>query len=526
MPFCENCGIELSAGNNFCENCGEKVFSMPVFSDRSDTKSQNDSPMTIFKDWQWQEKWQRFVRKAQGRAGIILTREKRLLNELYGVSAETIHAVIGNYIENSASAGIYYAYLDVEDCFSQPPENLDSLLSVLKKIVAVAAPRYLFIIGNEKIIETAFVENNCDADRDVASDLVFSVLRNFSASQAVGRISPVLQVGRLPVFHKETADGFRRYFETVASIRNWVNPAKNYCLSAWVWHEMSEKIYRTFSSNDIDISPETTVDNVDRNIPRSTGLYFFNLHGSSNSGLWYGQKGTDYPEAFSPRSFNGNRTAFVLAVEACYGARCSDGIGPGESILLQALVNGCVSFLASSRIAYGKASGDAYCADVIAGEFLYYISRGAAAGDAYFAGIKKITAKGRLDDAEIKTILEFALYGDPALVPCGSFSKSFVPEMPLPDISDIELPDVVTPVNLILNRVNEKIEKIVNTCVHKNFFPEMDEYSFGKLEQRLFWLPDVQLNHKSFTVQGKIGPRIVKVYFDNEGNIKRVYESK
>lgn len=523
MPFCENCGAVIGAEDKFCENCGEKVFAYPVTGDH--TSSAIPESMNIFNDSQWQRKWQDFVRHSRGKSGIILTRGSRLLQELAGVSREDLLQTIARYINDSAAAGISYAYCDVENSCFPPPQDLDSLLDLLNTINSVAAPAYLFIIGNEKVIETAIWEDRSGDDQDIASDMVYTMLKNASPWQYSWNIDKALKTGRLPVFPGETLTEFRHYFTTASAARNKLDPGRNYGLCAKVWQDTGENIFRHVSNFPIDISPEITLANISGNIPKNTSLYYFNLHGSSNSCFWYGQQGREYPEAFSPALFDRTADGFVIGVEACYGASYTGGLTAANSILLRAMTGGCVSFLGSSRIAYGGSDGRESCADKVISEFLLQISRGANAGAAHIAGLKKLISGSPVSDVEVKTAMEFALYGDPALSPCCKHLTGLLSDVPILNIFGIT-PDIITPLNITLHTVNDKINRLVDEHIHRNFFPYMNEHEFAGVIRKSFRLPEAKLNHKSFTVQEKTGPRIIKVYFDDSGSIKKICESR
>lgn len=102
-------------------------------------------------------------------------------------------------------------------------------------------------------------------------------------------------------------------------------------------------------------SPECKRDDAARTIPAGTNVFLFNLHGSDQTEFWYGQRGSSYPEALDHTSFNGVAKPYFVAVEACYGAAYEERKTDG-SVLLSAQGGKCISFLGSSRIAFGTPS--------------------------------------------------------------------------------------------------------------------------------------------------------------------------
>ena len=114
------------------------------------------------------------------------------------------------------------------------------------------------------------------------------------------------------------------------------------------------------------------------------------------------------PEAFNKGVLPENN-GYILCTEACYGARpqCTD------SMVVHALMNGCMAFVGSSKIAFGMDDGTLYCADVIAQAFTYGMACGLPSGLSFLAALTALCDHD-LDEAEIKTLAEFALYGDPS----------------------------------------------------------------------------------------------------------------
>ena len=244
-------------------------------------------------------------------------------------------------------------------------------------------------------------------------------------------------------------------------------------------------------------------------------LLYFNLHGAvqASSKYWYGQKGNSFPIAFSPSSLSHLPWAYAVGVEACYGARYS-GYAKDESSLLTAITGGCLSFLGSSRIAYGSAEGSGTCADIIVGEFLRRLSSGSSAGNA-FAEASAALLREAPGELEMKTLMEFSLYGDPSLsfVTYGRVQKSM-------ERSRIRMPDVR---GLVLDRlknadriISEKLGKLID-----------EKYGYMKgVEPRLYRRGATGENLALYQKDTGLLSAVVAVVTDKDGGILREYVSR
>ena len=541
MAFCENCGNRLNEEDAFCENCGEKVISSKCDLDEIVDQAYTDwgrdnSIFSLFQSRDWKTLWKNVCSEIKDcEIGIIITREKSLLNELQQSSQTDLHTTISSFVQSRRTRGILYYYLDLDNCAVTPCSSgtCSHVIDALTKITQMASPKYIFILGNEKIIDVMSWEDKTKDDDDIESDFCYTTLDLTSPwERKKYDFSNMFRVGRLPVYHNETFEEFKSYFDSVISAADGFGCKKNYGLSALVWQKESDHEYNTFANGNVDVSPDITLSNVSNRFSENTNTFYFNLHGSNQTEYWYGQQGKSYPQAFAPNILNGISSPFIIAVEACYGARYTGGLTYKNSILLSAITHKCISFLGSSRIAYGRPSPPGSCADDIVGEFLRQVSNGEPVGDAFIAGMKKIVSSSNtLDDSEVKTIAEFNLYGDPSIAINYSSKKSFDIHHSkiLSKIHDrvrISLPDIRTPVRMELAKVNEQIEQMIDDFVFSTYFDEIDSKYSVNIQQKVFRLPELNLNQKVFTQKLDHFSQIIKVYFDDTGKIKKVYESK
>ena len=300
-----------------------------------------------------------------------------------------------------------------------------------------------------------------------------------------------------------------------------------------MWEDESNDEFSRIATDRVHVSPGVNLDSV--SVPENANLLFFNLHGSDENKEWYGQQGWSYPEAFAPALLARPRTPYFLAVEACYGARYTGGLAPHESVLLTAMRNGCIAFLGSSRIAYGTPSPKGSCADVIIGEFIKRIVDGDTVGDAYLAGLGLLAAEMNSpaggDDSTVKTMAEFALYGDPSA--CASHNKNAGGMKKLmkafsstPKGLHIPIPDVRRVSRMALAEVNRKIEALVDDFAMRELGLDGQTKAFGSVSTKSFRSTSRPINLKTYSVGEGIRNRRLRVYFDDKGTVTKALHSK
>jgi hypothetical protein len=276
----------------------------------------------------------------------------------------------------------------------------------------------LLIIGDSTVVPCADWDNLGDGyDDNVPSDLAYISLDNTSPWDGVEYdFENITQVGRIPA---KATNGFSEaiaYFENAKKFVGYTG-TKSFAYSAHVWQRTTSAEFSHLNPNLIT-SPKYTCNSRDAG---SNGLWLldrlspdynmvcFNLHGSDDSHVWYGQIGDFYPDAFDKNLLPQNN-GYVLLTEACYGARPTYS----DSIVVNALKNGCMAFVGSSRIAYGWDDGRICCADVIAQHFTYHVARGETVGNAFLYALSALS-QNEMNEIEIKTLAEFSLYGDPSV---------------------------------------------------------------------------------------------------------------
>ena len=428
--------------------------------------------------------------------------------------------------------------------------SLDSMVQLLDTIYNVAVPEYLMIVGDSTVIPRAnWINRSGDDDETVPSDLPYITLDTQSPWDGVRYdLNGVTQVGRIPTRANNNFAEAISYFDNTRQFRGY-SYARPFAYSAEEWELTSRLVYSHLNFEPF-FSPQYTSN---QRLAHSGGmrmlnklsgefnLLCFNLHGSDGTHDWYGQRGDFYPEAFNQSLLPSNE-GYVLMTEACYGAR---PLSAG-SIVLSAISNRCIAYVGSTMIAYGAVSGGMSCADIVANSFSSGIIRGLTAGKAFLNGLCELENKTYLNEAEIKTVAEFALYGDPSvvlisgmsnesakrpssskrsaanrdrslavtLIPCNGIArkKSRGGDVALQNFS----PEIQTQLLETANRMSkvtneivmEKFSSMSNTepCVYK---------VAGRNEYRAVYSKEIA-GFKS----------IINMHLDEDGNVKTVYGSK
>ena len=499
MAYCEQCGQKLTPGMRFCETCGARI---------PDTGAiHGEMPAEA-------------VEK-----GLVVTDVSALAEQLE-VAAEQIRSVVVSFCRTAHARGVEYELCDLG---SSVRDVADEVLPFLRTVVARKCPKYLFILGNDEIVDVVRWEDGTgDSDKSVESDLCYAALDVTSPWDGVRYdVEDLLRVGRLPTYDGEPFAEFSAYFERLAEYAGRLEPVMPYGLSAFIWQEEANALFSRISPNRVDVSPAVTCETVSPRMAYRPNLLYFDLHGSDSAPFWYGQGGSSFPKAFSPELMAQVERPFFVATEACYGAKYMDGLTPEDSVLLSAMTGRCLSFLGSSRIAYGASRPQGSCADIVVGEFVRLVRAGWSAGDAYVEGLVRLCANERMDDTDVKTLAEFALYGDPSVRMTDGVSAKTMPKAkPTVRRTGLALPDVRLAVRMALTACNARIEQTVDELVRRQNADWFGGESVAAFRQKTFRLQGLGLNQKMYWTDDGVFPRALKVYFDDFGTIRKTVESK
>ena len=429
IKICSMCGGTLKPGAVKCSCCGCLVED--VAADRSalfanykgepvqNTGAYHTAPSSVapaapaasskaggynvFASTSWQNAWAE-KRANADKLGIILT------NTESASSVGTFMQSLEGYIAHKSARGVEYCLLDIASQLvcDMPALDVEEVTALLRNIYNVAVPDYLMIVGDSTVIPNAEWYNVCDdGDETVPSDLAYITLDTDSPwDGAVYDFENITQVGRIPAKAENGFATAMSYFENTKLFEGY-SSTKAFAYSALVWEKTSRTEFAHLNPY-LVTSPRYNTNNLGR-IGSEYNLACFNLHGSDEDHAWYGQEGWDYPEAFKKELLPVNK-GYMLLTEACYGARPRYA----ESIVVNAIANNCVAFVGSSKIAYGYGDGNICCADVIAQNFTRGVASGMTAGKAFLGALSALSS-GYMCEEDIKTLAEFALYGDPSV---------------------------------------------------------------------------------------------------------------
>lgn len=555
--YCEKCRSKLSPGSMFCEQCGTKVPGTEIPGRKPDKLycfDGTDDNYLLFSRIDWSSIWKKKAGNATGyELGIILTNVSALASQL-NVPAFEVERIIRSHIAAARKRGVEYCILRLDKNsvrFDVSERNsirdVEDIVALLRQVIDVARPKYLFILGNEDIVEVATWENEADTrshDQDVDSDFVYSVLDTTSPWEGQDfNLNEALRVGRLPTTDGDF-EGFQRYFENAAEGIGAFDEIKAYGLSAKVWAEESQFEFEHFRNDAyyaVETSPEVEADDTISELAETeANILFFNLHGSSEDKTWYGQEGYTYPKAVLPDAFYFYSVPFFLGVEACYGARYI-GLPPKESIVKTAMRNRCLAFLGSSRIAMGASAPQfRCCADIVIGDYLKHVACGETAGDAHILSLQALIRKSRseysgaLTPDDVLTIAEFSLYGDPSSCTgrnknIGMAKSMFKTFGGVPKGLRVPVPDVLKAAKMYLAEVNAEIEAKVDSFATQ-FLPFSREDELRKksihFSHNVYRMQNGKLFNKTYSFDTAIGMSFVSVYFDKNGRIRNAAISK
>lgn len=330
------------------------------------------------------------------------------------------------------------------------PQQIKAFLDELDRRLAEEGLdfSYLSLIGGDDLLPFARLENpSQDMDEVVLSD-------NLYASRDPTYLIPERATGRFPdgggnseallVALLERAATWRRGERPPAApsgclgmLFSWLPflgpfpksispPHRRFGLSAQVWARASQEVFNLLpGSEPLHLCPPTRREDISPSFLAGVPLAYFNLHGSAESPNWYGQRdssisteGPLMPVAFAPEKVPaGQVEGLVVFTEACYGAYIL-GKTPSSSLALRFLAEGALGFVGSTVVSYGVSAPPLTDADLLGHFFWQHLLAGKSLGEALLQAKVDLTREmyarqGYLDGDDMKTLLEFVLYGDP-----------------------------------------------------------------------------------------------------------------
>ena len=554
MANCKICGAFVNANDTKCPFCGSAVMkeepSKPNVSPQNINKVSyyNDSDIdSVFDKNNWEELYNKLFDNKNEKICIVITDTKYLENK------KEFFKTFAEYIEFGKRRNYRYELLDLatQKVRNVTELNIDFMIDLLLDIYSVNLPHYMMIIGDDNVIPKMIWDNEVpDDDPTVPSDLPYISIEK--ENPWTGRTylwDSYAPVGRIPASSQNNFNEAIIYMKNAMAFEPY-SEYKGYALTAAVWAETSKNVFagladRVLRCPTYSIAPNERGDFGEVMLPSLDGynLLGFNLHGSGEVNYWVGQEERRFPKAFSFNQLPNEDNGYVICVEACYGAKSKINLANKSSVLLNALQNKCIGFVGSTMIAYGQAGGGMSCADIIANVFLNNVADGYNLGDSFLKALEAVDNSSN-NEASIKTLAEFALYGDPTLVfrdrIYNNNQKTFVVDQKaIRKTASMKLIPFNNSVgyygrgnNAILNvsfspQENQDIKLMANVidkcsnefinCNYKEFSDETPTMYrlYGTDEYRSVY-------KKSF---GDV-QEILYLHLDSKGNVKEVYNSK
>ena len=432
MSFCHNCVQKIENNERFCSNCGVQLCSEKESHTAHETNAAN-------------------------KYGYILTNLTALGRKLK-VNISQIKELLSLFIAARRNENVYYECIDVSDaglshqaCWEKHQKILagkyrHSLYHENKKTI------YVFIIGGDDIIPMPVVKHfrPTSNEKDIETDILYSFLSEPDTQQKLEKwelfqYPQTVHVGRLPLAADATWEHLENYLHRCVLLNQSkgipLHQAYAQCDPHWkkVSIEVMKEIINSnciptydppidprFYYQHIFLTPDITVDIVDKVFNTDAQLYYFNMHGSNAPSVsgFLGQsiiEGQGASIGISPRELTRANKANIVVTEACYGAKYIQK-KVNDSMLLSAVTEQTMIYIGSSRIAYGavdqplQSSVWTSNADIIAQVFMSEMLSGSTAGEALFKARSEVFKRTSEASAEnMLTVTEFNLFGDPSL---------------------------------------------------------------------------------------------------------------
>lgn len=350
------------------------------------------------------------------------------LAERYGAAAPAVLAALDEALAARAAAGHPTLAYDPEAGLpelSVAPAPLEQgpLVDQLRQLAAALAARgtmvaSLWIVGGPSAVPFGRLPNPVpDLDARIDTDLVYGL-----ADQS--NLLPQWPVGRTPDAEPR-APGLLAHLLRLAAAAHRSGPRATrrvVALSAARWAAVSDHVLAGAGAPEA-VHYRSPPDRPGGAALAGARVVYCNLHGVRGPLDWFGQ-GHDDP-AFTPALAVADLagvdlTGVTLVSQACYGARL-DGRQDELPLALAALAAGAAATIAGHGLTYGAPEPPPSESDLLAQELIAALLRtgvtgGAALLAAQTALLRRLLLeRGRLDDDEVKTLLGFVLYGDPAL---------------------------------------------------------------------------------------------------------------
>lgn len=353
---------------------------------------------------------------------------RRAIAATYGPAAPATLASLDQALAARAAAGLatlaYDPTAGLPD-LGVPPAPLapETLIAQLQAIDAALTARgtpiaSLWIIGGPTTVPFGSLPNPVpDLDGPIRTDAVYGL-----ADMAT--LLPRWPVGRTPDAEPAAPGLLARLLGHVAAAhRAGPRPSRRVvALSAARWAAVSAEVLAATGAADAVhiLTPPARPRSGDLEAAR---VIYCNLHGVRSADGWFGQAPRDsgLVAALAPADLAGvNLAGAAVVSQACFGARLT-AHGDDGTLALALLAAGAAALVVAHGLTYGAPDPPPSESDLLAQELIgALLHPGARAGAALLAAQaallrERLLQRGQPDADEVKTLLGFVLYGDPAL---------------------------------------------------------------------------------------------------------------
>ena len=368
----------------------------------------------------------------------LLIANQTALQQKYGPAGLTsIQQAVGRLITADQARGLVTEILYIDDHAAMQgvggqavigPQDERGAKAAVDAAAAAFALDYILLLDGPDVlphIQLDAIAGLDDGDPSIPSDLPYASPAPWSR-KASDHLEVTRVVGRLPATPGET-DPSPLIFLLDTAANHQPRSAADYgtpfAITADVWTQSTQlSVATTFGAgHNVYQSPPGGHTGIDPDLQRLA--HFINCHGAQAADEFYGQHGVAYPTAMSSSGLSPNlQKDTVATAECCYGAELYDHrmAGTAQPICMAYMRAGAAAYIGSTNIAYGPASGNAQ-ADLLTQYVLQYVLRGASSGRALLQARQDfIRSQVMSSPANLKTIAQFLLLGDPSVQPCRS----------------------------------------------------------------------------------------------------------
>jgi len=351
----------------------------------------------------------------------------------YGVRAQQVDEALRRLVEADRARGLATRVVrldepgDLTGTQARPlgdPADPRATKDTVDAVYRALRPDYLMLLDAPDVIPQQAIAQGVfqDEDETVPSDLPYACEAPFS-DDARDFTAPTRVVGRLPGI---TGDGDPAMLvRALTFAQRWAPRSREeheecFAIAAWIMADSTELSLRNAIGHPrgAERVPPRTFEWPEALLARRT--HYINCHGVDGESEFEGQYMQQYPISHSAKYVATRlKEGTVAVVQCCYGAQLYDPREEGSFVPMvnTYLGHGAVTYFGASTTSYGADVANSGC-DHLCQFFLKHLLGGASAGRAALeARLEYMDGHPRLDPLDLKTLVQFDLFGDPSIHP-------------------------------------------------------------------------------------------------------------